>query len=39
VTIQVQQLGKAKSSASMGIMASVWKFHKEDNDDSVRPDV
>nr|XP_034924605.1 uncharacterized protein LOC118056493 [Populus alba] len=36
---KVQQLGKAKSSASMGIMASVWKFHKEDNEDPVRPDV
>ncbi|KAJ6855522.1 hypothetical protein NC651_040240 [Populus alba x Populus x berolinensis] len=36
---KVQRLGKAKSSASMGIMASVWKFHKEDNEDSMRPDV
>ncbi|XP_011004008.1 PREDICTED: uncharacterized protein LOC105110616 [Populus euphratica] len=36
---KVQRLRKAKSSASMGIMASVWKFHKEDNEDPVRPDV
>ncbi|KAG5224660.1 CWF protein [Salix suchowensis] len=36
---KVQRFRKAKSSASMGIMASVWKFHKEDSEDSVRPDV
>ncbi|KAF9661620.1 hypothetical protein SADUNF_Sadunf19G0087800 [Salix dunnii] len=36
---KVQRFRKAKSSASMGIMASVWKFHKEDSEDSERPDV
>ncbi|CAK7324840.1 unnamed protein product [Dovyalis caffra] len=36
---KVQRVRKDKSSASVGIMASVWKFHKEDNEDSKRPDV
>ncbi|XP_050212305.1 uncharacterized protein LOC126662423 [Mercurialis annua] len=28
---RVQQVRKDKGSTSNGIMASVWKFHKEDN--------
>ncbi|KAH7524962.1 hypothetical protein FEM48_Zijuj06G0174900 [Ziziphus jujuba var. spinosa] len=27
-----KKVGKSKSSTSSGIMASVWKFHKEDDD-------
>uniref|UniRef100_A0A6N2LTG1 Uncharacterized protein n=1 Tax=Salix viminalis TaxID=40686 RepID=A0A6N2LTG1_SALVM len=30
---------QAQTKTSMGIMASVLKFHKEDSEDSVRPDV
>ena len=31
---QVERIGKFKSSASNnGIMASVWKFHKDDHQD------
>lgn len=32
VMIILQKVGKSKSSTSSGIMASVWKFHKEDGD-------
>ncbi|KAK9270899.1 hypothetical protein L1049_026485 [Liquidambar formosana] len=31
---RVQKAAKDKSSASTGIMASVWKFHKEDDEGS-----
>ncbi|KAL4340070.1 hypothetical protein GQ457_08G008540 [Hibiscus cannabinus] len=33
VLIQVQKIVKPKPSTCSGIMASVWKFHKEDDDD------
>ncbi|GMJ11665.1 hypothetical protein HRI_004835700 [Hibiscus trionum] len=32
---KVQKIMKSKPSACSGIMASVWKFHKEDDDDRV----
>ncbi|EEF26331.1 conserved hypothetical protein [Ricinus communis] len=31
VILLVQQVRKTKSSTSTGIMASVWKFHREDD--------
>ncbi|XVE55020.1 hypothetical protein DITRI_Ditri03aG0127500 [Diplodiscus trichospermus] len=30
---KVQRIVKTKTSTSRGIMASVWKFHKEDDED------
>lgn len=31
--MQVQKAAKSNPTTSTGIMASVWKFHKDDNED------